>query len=68
MLRGASWWGWEEVGVLGGDLGCLTELRPHNGWWFCVYLWSGGGVEIHSVCTPVLWLDVVSLSKSKLLL
>lgn len=27
-----------------------------------------GDIEIHSVSTPVLWLDVVSLSKSKLLL
>ena len=27
-----------------------------------------GGDEIHTVCMPVLWLDVVSPSESKLLL
>lgn len=41
--KAASWWGRGEVGVLVGGLGCLTELRPHNSWWFRVCLWSRGG-------------------------
>lgn len=56
----------KEVSVLGGNTGCLTELRPHNGWWLHVCLWSREGDEIHTICMPALWLDVVLLSESKL--